>query len=201
MTLPEWMATRPSTGYHQAPVGAMARSLSHALSGRGALNAGSASHPVLCGRAIDNAIRTEALIGISVLSAPCVRPAYRGGDTHGHRGTLIRRVAECVLLCVPHLRSSPLRFQTARAIAAFLRHRTNPWTPGRLCPDAPSHSRRSTVDCAIRRADLKCLLCPDLTDDEVRTLFSAFEREISTWPRDQAAIALDVLEDRPGARS
>jgi len=42
---------------------------------------------------------------------------------------------------------------------------------------------------------------PDLTDDEVRALFSAFEREISTWPRDQAAIALDVLEDRPGARS
>jgi hypothetical protein len=35
---------------------------------------------------------------------------------------------------------------------------------------------------------------PDLTDDEVRALFSDFEREISTWPRAQAAIALDVLD-------
>lgn len=34
----------------------------------------------------------------------------------------------------------------------------------------------------------------DLTDDEVRTLFSDFEREISTWPRPQATIALDVLD-------
>jgi hypothetical protein len=35
---------------------------------------------------------------------------------------------------------------------------------------------------------------PDLTDDEVRPLFSDFEREISTWPRPQATIALDVLD-------
>ena len=34
----------------------------------------------------------------------------------------------------------------------------------------------------------------DLTVDEVRALFSGFEREISTWPREQAAIALDVLD-------
>jgi len=34
----------------------------------------------------------------------------------------------------------------------------------------------------------------DLTDDEVRALFSDFEREISTWPRAQATIALDVLD-------
>ena len=35
---------------------------------------------------------------------------------------------------------------------------------------------------------------PDLTDAEVRALFADFEREISTWPRPQATIALDVLD-------
>jgi len=35
---------------------------------------------------------------------------------------------------------------------------------------------------------------PDLTDEEVRALFSDLERAISTRLRDEPAIALDVLD-------